>query len=102
MLDLTDKEEIYSQKADIETSSEDYAKRFSGKIGEYFLSVQSVITLKLLKKWANAKVLDVGGGHAQLAVPLIENGFNVTIAGSDESCRKRLDKFLSSSYFSVL
>ena len=99
MLDLTDKEEIYSQKADIETSSEDYAKRFSGKIGEYFLSVQSVITLKLLKKWANAKVLDVGGGHAQLAVPLIENGFNVTIAGSDESCRKRLDKFFPQSSF---
>ena len=44
-------------------------------------------------------MLDVGGGHAQLAVPLIENGFNVTIAGSDESCRKRLDKFLSPSSF---
>ncbi len=98
MLDLTNKE-IYSQKADIETSSEDYAKRFSGKIGEYFLSVQSEITLKLLKKWQNAKILDVGGGHAQLAIPLIENGFDVTIAGSNESCRERLDKFLSPSTF---
>jgi len=98
MLDLA-KEEIYSQKADIETSSEDYAKRFSGKIGEYFLSVQTKITLKLLKKWQNAKVLDIGGGHAQLAIPLIENGFNVTIVGSDESCRKRLDKFLAPSSF---
>jgi len=98
MLDLA-KEEIYSQKADIETSSEDYAKRFSGKIGEYFLSVQAKITLKLLKKWQNAKVLDIGGGHAQLAIPLIENGFNVTIVGSDESCRKRLDKFLAPSSF---
>jgi len=99
MLDLADKEEIYSQKADIETSSEDYAKRFSGKIGEYFLSLQSDITLKLLKKWQNIKVLDVGGGHAQLAGPLIKNGFNLTVAGSDESCRKRLDKFLSPSSF---
>jgi ubiquinone/menaquinone biosynthesis C-methylase UbiE len=98
MLNLI-KEEIFSQKADIETSSENYAKRFSGKIGEYFLSVQSEIILKLLKKWQNAKVLDVGGGHAQLAVPLIGNGFNVTIAGSDETCRERLDKFLSSSSF---
>ena len=55
MLDLA-KDEVYSQKADIETSSEDYAKRFSGKIGEYFLSVQTDLTLKLLEKWQNAKV----------------------------------------------
>ena len=93
------KEEIYSQKADIETSSEDYAKRFSGKVGEYFLAVQSVITLELLKKWSNAKVLDVGGGHAQLAVPLVGKGFDVTVAGSDDSCRKRLDKLLPQTEF---
>ena len=59
----TNKEEVYSQKADIETSSEDYARRFSGKVGEYFLTVQSEITLQLLEQWEKAKVLDVGGGH---------------------------------------
>jgi ubiquinone/menaquinone biosynthesis C-methylase UbiE len=94
MSGLASKEEIYSQKADIETSSEDYARRFSGEVGEYFLSVQEEITLGLLKPWPKAKILDVGGGHAQLAVPLIKNGFNVTVAGSDESCRMRLDKSL--------
>ena len=98
MLDLTNKE-IYSQKADIETSSEDYAKRFSGKVGEYFLTVQSEITLQLLKQWKKAKVLDVGGGHAQLADPLIKNDFDLTVVGSDENCRKRLDKFLPKSSF---
>ena len=82
----TNKEEVYSQKADIETSSEDYARRFSGKVGEYFLTVQSEITLQLLEQWEKAKVLDVGGGHAQLAVPLV-------------SCRQRLDKFLPQSSF---
>ena len=94
-----DKEEIYSQKADIETSSEDYAKRFSGKVGEYFLNIQSEITLKLLEQWEKAKVLDVGGGHAQLAVPLVRNNFDLTVVGSDESCRQRLDKFLPPSSF---
>jgi ubiquinone/menaquinone biosynthesis C-methylase UbiE len=100
MLDPKTKDkELFSQKADIETSSEDYARRFSGEVGEYFLSVQEEITLGLLKPWPKAKILDVGGGHAQLAVPLIKNGFNVTVAGSDESCRRRLDKFLQPGSF---
>jgi len=81
MLDLKTKVTgIVSQKADIETSSDDYAKRFSGKVGEYFLSVQGKITLDLLKPWHKAKVLDVGGGHAQLAVPLVNNGFDIVIS----------------------
>ena len=91
--------EIISQKADIETSSEDYASRFSGKVGEYFLDIQTLLTLKLLKQWQNAKILDVGGGHAQLAVPLVKENFSVTIAGSDEICRRRLDKLLESDSF---
>jgi len=103
MLDLKTKVTgVVSQKADIETSSDDYAKRFSGKVGEYFLSVQGKITLDLLKPWHKAKVLDVGGGHAQLAVPLVNNGFDVTIVGSDESCRTRLDKFLQPKSFEYL
>jgi ubiquinone/menaquinone biosynthesis C-methylase UbiE len=103
MLELKDRNSrIVSQKADIETSSEDYARRFSGEIGKYFLSVQEKITLELLKEWPKARVLDVGGGHAQLAGPLIKNEFKVTIVGSDESCRKRLDKFLQSGSFEYL
>ena len=91
-----------SQKADIETSSEDYALRFSGEIGKYFLDVQTRITLDLLKLWPNAKVLDVGGGHAQIAAPLVNAGYNVTIVGSDKSCRARLDKFLKQEDFEFL
>ncbi len=92
-------EEIYSEKADIETSSEDYAKRFSGEVGKYFLDKQAQITLELLKEFPNASVLDVGGGHAQLAVPLVQNGFKVTVVGSDDVCRERLDKFLPKNSF---
>ena len=90
---------IKSQQADIETSSEDYAKRFSGKIGEYFLSIQTKITLQLLKPLQNSKILDVGGGHAQIAVPLIKAGYNLTVVGSEDICKKRLNKFLDPNSF---
>ena len=76
---------------DIETASEDYARRFAGEVGAYFLEVQSAIVLQMLEPIPNPTILDVGGGHAQLAVPLVKNGYNVTITGSDPSCRTRLD-----------
>ena len=93
------KEEIFSEKADIETSSEDYAKRFSGEVGKYFLDTQAKLTLELIKDMPHASVLDVGGGHAQLAVPLVQNGYKVTVVGSDDVCRERLDKFLPPESF---
>jgi 2-polyprenyl-3-methyl-5-hydroxy-6-metoxy-1,4-benzoquinol methylase len=61
--------------ADVETSSEGYARRFSGEVGKYFLEVQTQITLELLKPWPRARVLDVGGGHGQLALPLVNAGY---------------------------
>ncbi|MGD9972852.1 MAG: class I SAM-dependent methyltransferase [Desulfatirhabdiaceae bacterium] len=79
---------------DIETASDDYAGRFSGETGAYFLDVQARITLSLLKRHPGCSVLDVGGGHAQLAIPLVHNGFNVTVTGSHDSCRNRLDRYL--------
>jgi len=41
-------------------------------------------------------VLDVGGGHGQLAKPLCEKGFRVTVIGSHESCRKRVAGLIES------
>ena len=92
-------EEILSEQADIETSSENYTTRFSGKVGKYFLDVQEQITLKLLEKENIKAILDIGGGHAQLAVPLVKKGYDVTVTGSNISCRARLDKFLNSDEF---
>jgi SAM-dependent methyltransferase len=89
----------YMETADIETASEDYAKRFSGDIGNYFLSVQTELTLELLKNYHIKTILDVGGGHSQLAIPLVKNGYEVTVVGSDESCRKRLDRLLEFNKF---
>ena len=89
----------FPETADIETSSSDYARRFSGKIGEYFLKVQTKTILDLLAPWPKARVLDVGGGHAQIAVPLVNNGFEVTVTGSSDVCKDRLSAFLDSNSF---
>jgi ubiquinone/menaquinone biosynthesis C-methylase UbiE len=80
--------------ADVETSSEGYARRFSGEVGKYFLEVQKQITLELLKPWPQARILDVGGGHGQLALPLVEAGYEVTVAGSSPECQDRLARLL--------
>jgi SAM-dependent methyltransferase len=84
---------------DVETSSEGYARRFSGDVGRLFLEVQNAAVLDLLAPWPGAKVLDVGGGHAQLAPALVEHGFRVTVAGSEEVCRERLDRALPAGSF---
>lgn len=80
----------FPETADIETSSDDYASRFSGGVGSWFLEVQEEATLRLLTSHAGGKVLDVGGGHGQLAGSLIERGYEVTVLGSAEKCKQRI------------
>jgi 2-polyprenyl-3-methyl-5-hydroxy-6-metoxy-1,4-benzoquinol methylase len=93
---------IFTETADIETSSEGYAGRFSGVIGEYFLSVQAKISLELLKDYPKATILDIGGGHGQLAVPLVKHGYNVTVTGSADVCSLRLDRLLPPASFEYI
>jgi SAM-dependent methyltransferase len=78
------------EDADIETSSEGYARRFSGGVGTFFLETQSATTLDLLGAWPRASVLDVGGGHGQVTGPLVDAGYDVTILGSAAACRPRV------------
>ncbi|WP_246259596.1 class I SAM-dependent methyltransferase [Oxynema aestuarii] len=80
----------FPETADIETSSEDYARRFSGKIGDWLLQVQERATLDLLAPYPNARILDVGGGHGQLAEPLTRRGYRVTVFGSDAGCKRQI------------
>ena len=85
-----------AEDADIGTSSEDYARRFSGAVGHWFLETQTRLTLKLLRELpTGASILDVGGGHAQTAAPLIEAGYEVTVVGSDPVCAARLEPWTS-------
>jgi SAM-dependent methyltransferase len=81
--------------ADVETSSEDYARRFAGPVGAFFLEVQTRLTLELLRPWPRARVLDVGGGHAQTIGPLVAAGFEVTVLGSSPACAARLEPWLT-------
>lgn len=75
---------------DVETASDRYARRFAGRVGAWFLEVQARLTLELLAPDAGARVLDVGGGHAQLTGPLCDAGFDVTVLGSDARCARRV------------
>lgn len=79
---------------DVETSSEGYAGRFAGEVGAWFLEAQARITVDLLARWPRARVLDVGGGHAQLAGPLADAGYDVTVYGSSPACAARLRPWL--------
>jgi ubiquinone/menaquinone biosynthesis C-methylase UbiE len=79
------------ENADVDSSSDQYARRFSGAVGRWFLDVQTRSTLDALAGLPHgATVLDVGGGHAQAAPPLIAAGYRVTVVGSDPSCGHRL------------
>lgn len=84
----------FPETADIETASENYARRFAGSVGAWFLDVQTAATLRLLTPYPQAHILDVGGGHGQIAGELVEHGFHVTVLGSDEVCKARIQKLL--------
>ena len=82
------------ETADIETSSEDYACRFSGSVGQWFLKVQEEATLRMLAPHFGATVLDVGGGHGQIANALVRNGYRLTVFGSADVCRMRIQHLI--------
>ncbi|MGQ9661774.1 MAG: class I SAM-dependent methyltransferase [Kiritimatiellia bacterium] len=85
----------FPETADIVTSSEDYARRFSGAVGKWFLERQEDIVRRMLAGVPGRNVLDVGGGHGQLAIPLCQQGYKVTVVGSHESCAQRLEEALA-------
>jgi SAM-dependent methyltransferase len=78
------------EDADVETSSDAYARRFAGPVGASFLELQARTTLALLEPWPKGSVLDVGGGHAQLVGPLADAGHRVTVYGSDPATGDRV------------
>ncbi len=76
--------------ADISSSSDDYARRFAGAVGAYFLERQAETTRSLVEPFPAAEVLDLGGGHGQLAGPLASAGHAVTVFGSAPECAGRI------------
>jgi SAM-dependent methyltransferase len=79
------------EDADVVSSSERYQRRFRGPVGRWFLDLQRRLTLACLEGIpSGAAILDVGGGHAQVAPALVEAGYDVSVAGSDPSCGRLL------------
>lgn len=76
--------------ADIETSSAGYAARFAGPVGKWMLDRQEKLVLEGLRAAGARSVLDVGGGHGQLAHPLVAAGFELTVLGSETVCADRI------------
>lgn len=74
--------EDINEMPDLHSSSVEYARRFSGPVGEWFLSVQERAFLSLLGNGTGRGLLDVGGGHGQIAGVANRVGFDVTVLGS--------------------
>ena len=89
-------EPLLPETADIETSTDDYASRFAGPTGEWMLSVQERTVALFLKDTGAKSVIDVGGGHGQLAGPLYQRGYSVSVFSSNESCKRRIADLVDS------
>lgn len=76
--------DIGSAYADLAPSTELYARRFKGPAGEWLLSRQTEALLRLSADFAGMTVLDVGGGHGQVARPLLSRGSAVCVHASTE------------------
>jgi SAM-dependent methyltransferase len=82
------------EDADVHSASPEYARRFAGAVGAWFLDVQARTTLALLAPWPAASVLEVGGGHGQLTGPLLQAGYGVTVHGSAAVCAEGVRPWL--------
>ena len=86
---------------DLESSTDEYASRFAGPVGKFFLDVQLQSVLSQLPSAEDCQILDVGGGHGQLVAPLVRAGYNVTVFASDNTCRDRLDRIVGSGQYKL-
>jgi SAM-dependent methyltransferase len=80
-----------SARPDLESSGQDYAGRFAGETGAFLLERQEEACRQLLAgRTPPGRVLDLGGGHGQLAPALVRAGWEVTIAESEDAPREVL------------
>lgn len=70
------------EDADVETASAGYALRFASPVGRWMLERQLTSTLDLLQDLGPSSLLDVGGGHGQVAPELARRGHRVTVLAS--------------------
>jgi 2-polyprenyl-3-methyl-5-hydroxy-6-metoxy-1,4-benzoquinol methylase len=78
------------EQGDLHSSTPEYAKRFSGAVGLWMLSIQEQFLVKDIDPSHPESVLDVGGGHGQSAISLARKGKSVTVYGSSKHCSEIL------------
>lgn len=84
-----------NEDADVHSSSQEYAARFGGATGEWMLAIQERAVARMLPT-DTTSILDVGGGHGQIALPLSKGGKSVTILGSSIACSALLRSYIES------
>lgn len=89
----------HTEDADVHASSDEYAARFGDSVGQWMLQAQEDALFKLLDSEC-ATVLDVGGGHGQIAIPLARHERSVTVVGSSHICAQRLAPYIESGTIS--
>jgi SAM-dependent methyltransferase len=88
-----------TEDADVHASSDEYAARFGSSVGQWMLQAQEEALFRLLDNEC-ATVLDVGGGHGQIAIPLAKHERSVTVVGSSHVCAQRLAPYIESGTIS--
>ena len=88
-----------AEDADVHASSDEYAARFGNSVGQWMLQAQENALFRLLDNECTT-VLDVGGGHGQIAIPLAKHGRSVTVVGSSHVCAQRLTPYIESGTIS--
>lgn len=95
----TSEDFAHCDNPDIHSSSPEYARRFEGGVGRWMLSVQEKALLAALPS-DSLTILDVGGGHGQTAIPLVNAHRDVTVLGSSSSCADLLQTQISAGMVS--
>ena len=96
---LTGVSDLPLETADIHASSDEYAARFGNAIGAWMLGAQERALFKLVDSECTT-VIDVGGGHGQIALPLAHTERSVTVVGSSPVCAQRLSTYIESGTIS--
>ena len=84
-----------SWDCDCHTSGPEYAQRFSGRTGEFFLARQDEVLGEFLDDISGKRVLDAGGGHGQNAGRILSAGGKYTALASSPGCDRMLRRKLS-------
>ena len=81
---------------DLESSTDEYANRFTGDVGRWFLDIQDKALSRSLGAIPPARVLDIGGGHGQNIHVCTRYNHHLTILGSHQDCAQRIQDSIDS------